>query len=287
MTSDTPRGMSYQQFRITVSGPFKDALVQKLAHVGSLGLIENDDHLVAYFPDAVPVVTIIRELHIMKAVLEASGHELTFEHALIPDRDWNESWKKGFTPLDVGERFTILPPWERTKPGRINLIIDPGMAFGTGHHETTRSCLVLMERHAGRTALGRFLDLGTGTGLLAIAAAKIGYASVLAIDTDPLTVDAAKKNCALNSAADVDVREGDLSVVDGTFDMITANLFSVLLIELAPAIASRLNRGGIAVLSGMLREQADAVLTAMNKAGLRSLEKLDDGKWTSLAVKLK
>jgi ribosomal protein L11 methyltransferase len=213
-----------------------------------------------------------------------AGHELTFSYSLIPEQDWNESWKKGFTPLDVGERFTILPPWEKKHDDRINLVIDPGMAFGTGHHETTRSCLVLIEKYAVKSAKGRFLDLGTGTGLLAIAASKLGYKEVQAVDTDPLAIEAASMNIELNQVANVELREGSIVEASGMFDCVAANIISAVLVLLAPHIASRLNTTGIAVLSGILSGQEGEVIEAMEKARLTLREKYRDGKWVSLVV---
>jgi ribosomal protein L11 methyltransferase len=159
------------------------------------------------------------------------------------------------------------------------------MAFGTGHHETTRSCLLLMDRHAPETGKGRFLDLGTGTGLLALAARRLGFREVLGLDTDPLAIEAAAKNCALNSMKDIRLVEGTIADAAGRFDMIAANLISGTLIELAGAIAERLERSGVAVCSGILSGQDDEVAEAMRRAGLGSCERLRDGKWVSFACR--
>src|SRR5512140_397029 len=158
--------MAYYEFSIRISDTLKDTLIQRLSESGCLGMIEHDESLAAYFPASVDLATIQNDLSLLKILLEKAGRgdELTFQYTLIPEQDWNESWKKSFMPVDAGQRFTILPPWEQPRKDRINLIIDPGMAFGTGHHETTRSCLVLMERYGGTRGSGRFLDLGTGTG---------------------------------------------------------------------------------------------------------------------------
>ncbi|HJW28102.1 MAG TPA: 50S ribosomal protein L11 methyltransferase, partial [Saprospiraceae bacterium] len=210
--------MPYYEFTIRIPNLFKDMLIRRLAQNGCLGVIEDKNSLIAYFPATNDIGVITSELIMQKALLEKTNekYQLTFDYNMIPDQDWNESWKKGFTPLDVGEHFTILPPWEDKRNGRINLIIDPGMAFGTGHHETTRSCLVLMEKYDGKIAKGHFLDLGTGTGLLAIAASKLGYKQVAAIDTDPLAIEAARKNIDLNQVINIELREGSVIEATGT-----------------------------------------------------------------------
>jgi ribosomal protein L11 methyltransferase len=278
--------MSYYEFTIKIADPFRDALVKRLRDADCLGVIEQEETITAYFPETVDIGTITNDLSLLKALFDKSDtvQNLSFCHTLIPEQDWNESWKKGFTPLDVGERFTILPPWEKRREGRINLIIDPGMAFGTGHHETTRSCLVLMEKYAGTCAKERFLDLGAGTGLLAIAASKLGYRRIVAVDTDPLAIEAIRMNVELNLVTNVDIREGSVIEVSVTFDCIAANIISGVLIQLAPALASHLKPRGIAVLSGILTGQEKEVIEAITQAGLKLLEQYRDGKWVSLAI---
>ena len=131
----------------------------------------------------------------------------------------------------------------------------------------------------------RFLDIGTGTGLLAITALKLGFQTVIGIDTDPLAIEAARRNLALNHAEALDVFEGGISSVEGSFDMIAANLISGTLIELADAISGHLRPGGVAVLSGILRGQDDEVVVAIERASLACIERLRDGKWVSLACR--
>jgi len=301
--------MSYYELTIHITGPFRDNLIQKLTEAGCLGAIEQDESIIAYFPETVDIKAITNEISLFKALLEKSGPriDITFTHTLIPHEDWNETWKKGFHSIDIGERFTILPPWEQEKKGRINLVIDPAMAFGTGHHETTRSCLVLMEKYAGKSKTGSrggaelaekitdstltmsgkdsFLDLGTGTGLLAIAAAKLGYRHILGIDIDPLAVEAAKQNIEINHVPEVEIRNGSIADCKKTYDVIAANLISGVLIQLAPLFPSRMKQGGIAFLSGILSGQEEEVIEAMKAEGLEIIEKYTDGKWVSLVVK--
>jgi len=279
--------MAYHEFTIRIPNLFRDALVQMLTSKSCLGVIEHDNEVIAYFPETIDSNTTSRDLTILKELLKKTHRnlELTFDHSIIPDQDWNESWKKGFTSLDVGKLFTILPPWEGEKSGRINLIIDPGMAFGTGHHETTRSCLVLMEKYAIKSSKDRFLDLGTGTGLLAIAASRLGYRQVVALDIDPLAVEAAVKNVSLNRIENVLIKTGSITDVEGSFDCIAANIISSVLTFLAPEISSRLNPSGVTILSGILAEQADEVVKAYELTGLMFIENFPDDKWVSLVFR--
>ena len=130
--------------------------------------------------------------------------------------------------------------------------------------------------------LHSFLDIGTGTGILAIAASKLGFNRVVGVDIDPLAVDAATRNVLLNQLAGVDIIEGPIDHAKGVFDMVTANLMSEILVSLAPDLASRLNSPGIAILSGMLPGEEDGVISATESHGLSLLEKVIDGRWISL-----
>jgi len=279
--------MDYHQFTITIAEPFRDTLTRRLMELGSLGTAEQDAAITAYFPGSIDPGEVLKELGLVRSLLERLDGPVAMDivHSRLPDADWNESWKKSFQPTDAGARFTIIPPWIDYRGGRTPIVIDPGMAFGTGHHETTRSCIVLMERYAPSVGRERFLDLGTGTGLLAIAARSLGFRTVIGIDTDPLAIEAAHRNLALNHAETVEVYEGDISSVEGTFDMIAANLISGTLIELAKDISERLRPGGMAVLSGILRGQDDEVVAAVERAALECTERLRDGKWISLACR--
>jgi len=279
--------MPYHQITITIPEQFKDPLLRKLAELGSLGSLDQGHTITAYFPATAPLSIIVGELQVISLLVNAAGHDIPvrIEHSLLPDTDWNESWKRGFTSIDIGERFAVLPPWERPSGSRIPLVIDPGMAFGTGHHETTRSCLVLMERYAGAVKKERFLDLGTGTGLLAIAALALGFRSVVGVDTDPLAIEASRRNIALNEAEKVELFEGEIDRCEGDYDMIAANLISGTLAQLAGEIASRLVPAGIVIMSGILKGQDDEVVEAAKNSGLACIERLADGKWVSLACR--
>jgi len=276
----------YHQLSIKISNAFKKALSKKLAALGCLGLIEQDRSIIAYFHSSADILTINRELAILESLFGKAGYKnaFSFDHTIIPDEDWNSSWKKSFRPINIGDGFTILPPWGKKVRDRINLIIDPAMAFGTGHHGTTRSCLVLMEQYAKGNQKRLFLDVGTGTGILAIAARHLGYQRVMALDTDPLAVDATKKNAALNRATGIDVVCGTIEDIKDTFDTIAANLVTDVLVRTAPSFAVHLDVGGIAILSRMLMGQERTVIRAMQGAGLSLIRRYHDEKWVSLVV---
>jgi ribosomal protein L11 methyltransferase len=141
-----------------------------------------------------------------------------------------------------------------------------------------------MEKYSANSGTKSFLDVGTGTGILAIAAVKLGFKRVVAVDTDILAVDAARTNSLLNNAPDVEIREGSIADVNEVYDFIAANLISGVLVLLSPAISSHLKQGGVAILSGILTGQDDEVVESMTHAGLSLLERYPDGKWMSLVV---
>lgn len=278
--------MRYYEFNITVADNARDALTQKVMKMGCPGVIEEEGRIIAYFPEPLDINMLSDELASFDTVLKKAGLDSTlcFEYCVLPDTDWNETWKKSFTPIDAGG-FTILPPWEKCDSRRLNLIIDPGMAFGTGHHETTRRCLMLIERFSDKCGKERFLDIGTGTGVLAIAASKSGYRHVTGLDTDPLAIDAAQRNIALNSLGNIEIKAGIIEEVEEIFDFIAANLISETLINIAPQIAARLKPSGISALSGMLSGQENDVIAAIGGAGLIVEEMFSDCKWVSVIAK--
>lgn len=275
-------------YEISIKAPEEslEAIVNRIMEMGSSGTSEREGKIVAYFEDQGQIGRIADELRLFREVLASAGldPDFSFDYALLAGRDWNETWKKSFSPIDIGDSLVIVPSWLHSTTDRIPLIIDPGMVFGTGYHETTRTCLSLIEKYSGQTNRRFFLDVGTGTGVLAIGAAKLGFGNVIAIDTDPIAVDAALKNSHLNGLDNISVLEGDVSVVHGSFDFITANLLSEILIGIVRELSFRLNPGGTAVLSGMLPGQDRDVLEAFLREGFTLREKIDTGNWVTLVV---
>ncbi len=277
--------MGYYEFNITISQDSADAVFEKLSDIGCIGIIVNEESIVVYFPDAVYVDRVKKELETFKKTLSDSGlpDAISYEYLYISETDWNESWKKKFKPIDVGEKLTIIPPWGEAKPNRINLTIDPGMAFGTGHHETTMRCLIMIERLSKKMSnkLG-FLDIGTGTGILAIAASKLGYDYLVGVDIDPLAIDAAKRNIELNKLNNIEIKCVGLEDIKQSFDLISANLLANTLIELSSQIASHLNNTGFIILSGIIEGQEVDVIKEYERFNLQILEKITDSKWVTL-----
>lgn len=153
--------MNYREITINLPEIAKDAVTHRLMEIGCLGTVERPGAIIAYFDEPADIARIEKEILSIQSALNEAGLDVpvSVQHTIIPSEDWNRTWKAGFKPLDVGERFTVLPPWEEKKSGRTCLVIDPGMAFGTGHHETTRSCLVLVEKVSARTAKTSFLEV--------------------------------------------------------------------------------------------------------------------------------
>jgi ribosomal protein L11 methyltransferase len=204
----------------------------------------------------------------------------------LPDQDWGETWKEGLAPLSIGRVF-VRPSWiaAATPPGMVEVTLDPGMAFGTGTHPTTSLCLAALSERLIATPRARVLDVGTGSGLLAIAAHKLGAPVVVGNDNDPVAIRVALENAALNEVQVVFDRR-DVAGQPGPFDLILANILANTLCELAPAIAAQLAPGGVVLLSGILTPQEAEVREAYVAVGLRPLAGGDrrEGEWSLLAM---
>ncbi|MEA2548810.1 MAG: ribosomal protein methyltransferase [Chloroflexota bacterium] len=206
---------------------------------------------------------------------------------LVHEADWAEAWKAHFPVLRIGRRIVIKPTWRDhdAQPDDVVLDLDPGMAFGTGLHPTTRLCLVGLEAVADRGLLGnvRVLDVGCGSGILAIAAAKLGALSVLGVDTDPIAVEATDANAARNGLAGAIVaRAGSLPSGAPPHDIVLANLIASVLIALASSLRDELRRGGILLASGIFIDREADVRAAFDAAGLDVTTRLAEGDWIAL-----
>lgn len=210
------------------------------------------------------------------------------ELSSVTSEDWSTSWKVNFKPLRIGKRLLIVPSWEEPQPQANDIVLrlDPGMAFGTGGHETTRLCLELLEQIMDTmpTLLTpSVLDLGTGSGILAMAAVQLGAGRVCAVDIDPLAVDVARENLAINGLLEqVECSTTPLESLEGCFDVILANILAEELVRLAPNLSERLSPGGSLVLSGILAEKEGLVRSGFSSQPMQYLETLTEGEWVAL-----
>lgn len=221
--------------------------LQALEAAGLLGMSERDGVAVLWFPARV------------------EGLPLPGEWEEVADRDWNAEARRLLTPVLVGD-IVVAPPWaEQVPTARLRVDIDPGQAFGTGHHESTTGCLAVLQELDLR---GRaVLDVGCGSGVLAIAAALLGGDPVVAVDIDPLAVAASRENAARNRVR-VDVREGSAADVAERFGVVVANLDTATITAVAPHLAARLAPGGTLVASGVSVGRLDEGVAALEAAGL-------------------
>jgi ribosomal protein L11 methyltransferase len=205
---------------------------------------------------------------------------------VIEETDWAEAWKAHFPVLRVGRRLVIRPTRRhRARPDDVVLALDPGMAFGTGLHPTTRLCLARLEAVADRGLVtdARVLDVGCGSGILSIAAARLGATSVLGLDTDPIAVEATTANAARNRLARrIRTRDGSLPSGEPPFDIVLANLIASVLIALAPDLAEELRPGGVLVASGIYVDRETEVRDSLTAAGLPVTGRDAEGDWVAL-----
>jgi ribosomal protein L11 methyltransferase len=206
----------------------------------------------------------------------------------LPEERWRDSWKRYFRPRRIGRRLLVRPSWAacRAKAGDTVIEIDPGMAFGTGQHPTTAMCLRALEESV-RPGDG-VLDVGTGSGILAVAAAKLGARRVLALDIDPQAVKAARENAAANAVADVvEVREGTLSdgVSGERFDLIVANISGLTIDRLAASLAGALRDGGALIVSGFLEDAVGGLSRVLAETGLEVGRAQADGVWRAMVAR--
>ena len=211
---------------------------------------------------------------------------LRIETSVSDDSEWKDKWKEFFHPTKITEHLVVKPSWEAYEPEDDDLVIeiDPGMAFGTGTHETTSLCMKLMEKYMKKEY--KVLDVGCGSGILSIAASLLGAQDVLGIEIDEGAVEVAKENVQLNGCADnVKVVQGDLTKgVDYKADIIVANLMADLVMMLAGSALAHMEDDGVFISSGILTDKEETVSRAIEEAGFEILEIAEDGEWCAIAA---
>ncbi len=278
--------MDYIRLRLKIDpydAGINDILIAGLDTMGYEGFQEEEPFLLAYIPsDAFnrnELVQYIGERGI-------PGISITMEETVIPPRNWNEEWERGYPPVIIEGIVAITAPFHPLEPGIPNIIIEPKMSFGTGHHETTR----LMIRQMAHTAMvGNYvLDIGCGTGILGIFALLKGAASVTGIDTDEWAISNSRENFRRNAGDEenYDLLLGDAGSIPGRkYDIILANINRNIILRDIPVYRRHLSPGGILLLSGILLSDRAGITEAAETLGLRFVEELYDNNWISIKFK--
>lgn len=268
----------WYEFDIKLPDALKEPVTAVLYELGCQGVQEEHGSLTAYFPVTVSVEGAYEALSAFENVSVA--------YKLIDEQDWYASWKEKFRPVHA-EGLVICPPWLEcvSGPGERQLILDPAQAFGAGDHVTTLTVLGMLRAWAlSRSDLERmrFLDLGTGTGILTVAACIYGLGEVTAVDTEPSAVEAARRNFELNAVAGrARIIRGSIKEAGSGFDLIAANLYQESLLEIMPRVPAALNAGGSLLVSGLLADQEQPVFQAAGDAGLEVVETVGSAGWIS------
>jgi ribosomal protein L11 methyltransferase len=276
---------------ITLKGPAgQGEVLQSLAEAsGCIGSEEDDKpsavELRAYYRSNYDLGHWMEQLTpLMSEWPEVSVYDM----GRLENRQWHALSLEAFPPLNIGERFVVLAPWHRGKEpeGRIPLYINPGSAFGTGYHESTQNVLSLMEKNLSPGAA--VADIGCGSGILSIAAAKLGAGVVYARDLDPAVMDEVRSNLELNDLGDVPVHveEGDLlNGFDKVVDLLVANILLEPLLKMIPQVPEAIGDAGIAIFSGLTVRERDIFVSALSRSGLTVVEEVSSDDWLGLAVK--
>lgn len=212
------------------------------------------------------------------------------EDQLVKDEDWKDNWKEFFKPAKITDRIVVKPTWEvyeKQSEDELIIEIDPGMAFGTGTHETTTLCIKLLEKYTRKE--DAVLDVGCGSGILSIAAALLGIKNILGVDIDPVAVDVSRENVELNGFSDVvKIQYGDLTKgIDYKADVVVANLMADLVMMLSCDVAKHLKGKGVFISSGILIEKQEQVSESIKNNGFEIVEVLEQGDWCAIAARLK
>lgn len=296
--------MKWIEIRLNVDGEAAEAVVELLSRYGHQGVSVEQDGILpemyddgavppaerlivrAYLPDDDRAPAAKEQLEFGLRLLNMMYPMPTPEYITVDEQDWAEAWKVHYHPIRLGKRILIRPLWIdlAPQPNDIHIALDPGMAFGTGTHPTTQLCLEALEDLVTHGI--HVLDLGSGSGILAIAAAKLGASHVLALDNDPVAVTSSIENIKVNGVVDkITAQEGSLETVLHSarrFDLIVVNILARIIIQMChEGLGNIVRPGGIAIFSGLTLEQVDEVETALQAVGLipYTRRQQQDGDW--------
>ena len=250
----------------------------------------NADRTVAsvsvYVPDDKPMQDYTMFIEQRMAAEKLNGK---IELISLCEEDWADSWKQYYKPIEIGNRLVVVPMWEKydARADQVIVKMDPGMAFGTGTHETTRLCATLLERYVTRES--KMLDVGCGSGILAICASKLGAKECYAYDIDPVAVRVAEENVKDNDCTNIECGVSDLlkGVKAGKYDVITANIVADIIIRLLPDIGAFMHKDTVLVISGIIDERCRDVYKSINENSFAITEEIHENGWCAISLKLK
>ncbi|MGE5399777.1 MAG: 50S ribosomal protein L11 methyltransferase [Ignavibacteriales bacterium] len=278
----------FKEFTINTE-PFLPELISGVLWDLEITGITEEDTGLKVFSDAGKVNK--NEIESLLDAIKAQGLITSFsvDEYEFEDRNWNEEWEKSLNVIEVSDRIVIKPSTReyKAKDNQLVLTIDPKMSFGTGEHQTTRLMLLMIEKYVQNDA--SVLDVGTGTGVLAIAAVKLGAKNAVAIDNDEWCYDNGIENCQINSVADsVEIRLGEISQVEKKdFDLVLANINKNILMEISTELRDHMKEDGTLILSGLLFSDEEDIKNNYGKAGFAVIDKEQMNEWISLVMKLR
>ncbi len=278
---------NYKEFTITAE-PFNAEILSSVLWEMEISGINEEVNCLKVFADIdsnINVDTI--SVYFKKLQDEKLLFNFNIEENILEEKNWNEEWEKNVNAIEISDNLVIKPTFREyeERPGQLIITIDPKMSFGTGEHQTTKLVLRFVEKYI--TDGAKVLDVGSGTGVLAITAVKLGAKSAVAVDNDEWCLNNGNENCELNGVADkVDVKLGLVQdIKDSDFDLVLANIQKNILIEISEELKNRLSGNGILILSGLLASDETDIKTEYQKFGLKLIEKDQMGEWIALVFK--
>ena len=259
--------------------------INVLEHKGKFAVVK------AYFAEEDNIEEILGYVNEKLVELKEMGIDLgeaKVEHEKMYEEDWANTWKQYYKPSKVGEKIVVKPIREEyeQKEGELVVNLDPGMAFGTGTHETTRMCIQALEKYVKEEST--VFDVGCGSGILAIAAAKLGAKLAVGVDLDPVAVESSIENVGYNNLNNIEILHGNLvEVIDGKSDIVVANILAEIICILTDDVKRVMKDGGVFITSGIIHDRVDMVCEKLEATGFEVIEKNRDGEWNCIVAKLK
>lgn len=256
-----------------------------LEHKGNATVVK------AYFSEEDNIEEVLKYIDERLSELKEMGINLgegKLESEKVHEEDWANNWKKYYKPSKVGEKIVVKPIWEEyeEKDGELVVNLDPGMAFGTGTHETTRMCIQSLEKYVKEESV--VFDVGCGSGILAIAAAKLGAKKAVGVDLDPVAVESSLENVQYNNLDNIEILHGNLvEVIEGKADVVVANILAEIICILTDDVKRVLKQNGYFITSGIIHDRVDMVVDKLEASGFEVIEKNRDGEWNCIVAKLK